>query len=1234
MSVLSVLTTAGVTADRLFDGDGANNLPWVGDIAELVIYEQPLTSFQRKAVEDYLVLKYAPFVGTAGAPEFTPNGATFEDSVEVSLTSPTPGAEIRYTTDGSEPTDTSPLHESPLVFTATTLLQARAFRAGMNPSPVSVAHFTRAEELSPAAVPGLMLWARADVGLTSDEGGHVSVWRDVSGRSNDLRQTVATAQPSLVPDAHAGLPVVRFDGSDDTLLFKSRMTNIRSVFWVVKADAAASDGYRFLLGDASTTHFHSGAARQIWSTGASTAVLNGETRLNGVTIDGRTTNRPTSLSVISLLTTGDVTADAFSRDRTLGRSWWGDLAELLVYERALSSGERKNVEDYLALKYALYVPTVSAPVFTPNGGAFGDDVTVSLASTTPGAEIRYTTDGSEPTESSPLYGDPLVLTATTTVQARAFRAGMNPSPVSAVVFVQSSGFSPASVPGLVLWTRADLGVTADEAGRVSLWEDVSGQGSDLTQLTAGAQPTLVPDAAAGQPVVRFDGSDDTLLFTRRLTTIRTVFWVASEEPSAPNGYRYLLGDASAYDFASGNLRQIWSTSAAAAVLNGETRVNGARVDGKTANRPTSLSVISLVTTGNVTADSFSRDRTYGRHWWGDLAELVVYDRALTDSERKSVEDHLALRYGLYVPTLPAPVLAPNGSTASVPVRLTLSATSGAEIRYTTDGSEPSETSELYAEPLDLATRTTVKARAFLSGWSPSPVTTAIFLDDETEAPLRVAGLKLWVKADTGVTEAGGLVSGWLDQSGNANDLVQAVPASQPQIVAGAANGLPAVRFDGAGDFLSFSTRLTAIRTVFWVASADVSSHTGYRFLLGDASTYHFHSGATSTIWHASSSSAAIRSGETRVNGALVNGVTTERPTNLSLISLVTTGDVTADALSRDRANDRSWWGDVAELIVYERALTEAERQAVEGYLATKYALYVPRLVPPTISPAGGRVTGAQLVHLDTRTPGATIRYTLDDTEATENSPEYTGPFEVTGTRRVRARAFLAGWDPSPETVVTFFGEAEFSPASLSGLSLWVRADAGLEGGGTGLWADQGPALNSLVQAAPTLSPTVAIDETSRMPLLRFDGVDDTLLFSRRLTGIRTVVWVIRRSAAMAPGFRFLLGDVSNFDFCSNENMKLWSASYTNPAILNGQTRLDGAPVNGLTTDRPLDLSVISLVTTGGVTADAFSRDRTIPNRSWWGDLAELVIYERALSPAELRSLEVYLAGRYGIELAP
>jgi len=56
-----------------------------------------------------------------------------------------------------------------------------------------------------------------------------------------------------------------------------------------------------------------------------------------------------------------------------------------------------------------------------------DSVSVTLASPTPGAEVRYTTDGSVPTASSPLYTGPFTLSSSTTVRARAFRSAMKPN---------------------------------------------------------------------------------------------------------------------------------------------------------------------------------------------------------------------------------------------------------------------------------------------------------------------------------------------------------------------------------------------------------------------------------------------------------------------------------------------------------------------------------------------------------------------------------------------------------------------------------------------------------------------------------------------------------------------------------------------------------------------------------------------------------------------------------------
>ena len=280
----------------------------------------------------------------------------------------------------------------------------------------------------------------------------------------------------------------------------------------------------------------------------------------------------------------------------------------------------------------------------------------------------------------------------------------------------------------------------------------------------------------------------------------------------------------------------------------------------------------------------------------------------------------------------------------------------------------------------------------------------------------------------------------------------------------------------------------------------------------------------------------------------------------------------------------------------------------------------------------GAGCGALLVQITVPTPGATIRYTLDDTDPTLDSSLYTGPIEISEPTRVRARAFAGDWNPSRETVASFLGGSAFAPSSVQGLSLWVRSDGGIVDGPVTTWRDQSGHGNDLTQPAMMSRPRVTFDSGSRMPLLGFDGNNDWLGFTSHLTGIRTVFWVTRRSAHMTNGWRYLLGDTSGYPFCSGADLQLWSSVYTDLRIRSGETRLNGLLVDGTATTRPTDLSVISVVTTANMSADRFSGEAN-GTYSWWGDLGELVIYDRALSPEERRAVEEYLAGRYGIGLS-
>lgn len=105
------------------------------------------------------------------------------------------------------------------------------------------------------------------------------------------------------------------------------------------------------------------------------------------------------------------------------------------------------------LKYRVSVETAAAPTYslnkgTANGQALSVGSSISLSSASPGTEVYYTLDGSEPTEASTKYTSPIIITADCTVKAIALGGGYKPSNVASFSFTVGSfaGFADL-VPG-------------------------------------------------------------------------------------------------------------------------------------------------------------------------------------------------------------------------------------------------------------------------------------------------------------------------------------------------------------------------------------------------------------------------------------------------------------------------------------------------------------------------------------------------------------------------------------------------------------------------------------------------------------------------------------------------------------------------------------------------------------------------------------------------------------------
>lgn len=228
------------------------------------------------------------------------------------------------------------------------------------------------------------------------------------------------------------------------------------------------------------------------------------------------------------------------------------------------------------------------------------------------------------------------------------------------------------------------------------------------------------------------------------------------------------------------------------------------------------------------------------------------------------------------------------------------------------------------------------------------------------------GLQLWLKADaiTGLAD-GDSVSTWLDlSSGNRN--ATSTGSQRPVYKAAQKNGLPALRFKGTTGFSTAGSAMTAPAatgnavTAFVVAanrraslvqeavdvvlasktSGDPNTLTGFGFstyngFAGTASRRYIAEAAgngSSTLIRKNSSSGAVTMAQneysigTYVGKGIVNGAGSG--------SSVRIGSFTGEQNGLYGEND------VAEILLYTRAMDSAELLAIESYLSTKYAIPV------------------------------------------------------------------------------------------------------------------------------------------------------------------------------------------------------------------------------------------------------------------------------------------------------
>jgi alpha-tubulin suppressor-like RCC1 family protein len=348
----------------------------------------------------------------------TPTTGTYTSVQTVTLSHTVSDVTIRYTTDGTTPTTSSTLYSAPFTVDQTTTIKAKAWKTVFLPSEVLTVDYTLGVP-NPSISPGT---------ATYNSGQSVTISESLSGTT--IRYTTDGSDPTGASTVYVNPITVDMPVTLKARAFKSGWTdsNVTTATFSFKVAPPALDP------GAGT---YTGAQSVAVSTASAGATLR-------YTIDG---SEPDSSS--SVVPGGGVVVDKSTTLKVQGfRSGW-------------------TASDITLGVYWINLGTVATPTLSPAPGNFTSHQVVTISTTTTGAAIRYTTDGTEPTYTSRLYSGPIGVESTASIKAKAFKSDWTASGSASGLYVLDLGTvdTPRLSPGSGIYpTYRTVTVTTETSG--------------------------------------------------------------------------------------------------------------------------------------------------------------------------------------------------------------------------------------------------------------------------------------------------------------------------------------------------------------------------------------------------------------------------------------------------------------------------------------------------------------------------------------------------------------------------------------------------------------------------------------------------------------------------------------------------------------------------------------------------------------------------------------------------
>ena len=672
---------------------------------------------------------------TVATPTFSPAAGTYYAAQNVTISSTTTDATIYYTLDGNDPTTSSAVYSSPIAISETTTVKAMGVKAGMNNSAIASATYT----IEAAPTPITIAEARA---LAANEYALVQgIVTFIDGRNIYIQDETAGIDLYLnnntVP---SGLAL------GDMVLGYGKKTAYNGLIELTGINGGDASQFS-IVSTGNTLPLTEKTIAEINADGAGSNMLQA-TRVKVVDAIIGTINTSSNTP----LTQGENSINIY-KVPALNNISAGDAVDVIAVigyynNPQLRVASASDVEIHVAPQY------VATPTFSPEAGVYTSAQSVTIACETEDATIYYTLDGTDPTANSTVYSDAIEISENTTIKAFAVKEGMLDSEIASATYnielptltfnklashndVTDNGiYMIVDVAGGYALTSANGSSSAPTAVAVTIENDaISGNIADelqwnFTAVEGGykinpinSTSTYLYTTSTNNGVRVGDNTNNVwelditdnanyhgfknVAFTRYLGVYNNADW--RTYTTIHNNIKntqieiFVLGDAPVHTY--------YAVNVATGIANGTVEVSPT-----TAEAGTTITVTATPATGYELA---TLTYTVGQSTFNINQETMQFTMPsgdVTVNATFSELEHVA-----------TPTFTPAAGSFITAQQVEIAcATEGATIYYTTDGTEPTENSAVYAEAFTVSSTTTVKALAVKEGMNDSDIASVTY----------------------------------------------------------------------------------------------------------------------------------------------------------------------------------------------------------------------------------------------------------------------------------------------------------------------------------------------------------------------------------------------------------------------------------------------------------------------------------------------------------------------------